>query len=188
MKIGLVHIRWNCMPVKIDPILPQQSTPLHPCIRVFHFHVIYEHVVHTGTFYEYFSAHLYVTIHKSIIQNLPSFLHNLKGTLDILPDTFHVQRKVSLLQSSQLTGIWTGRLRPTKITIVTNQIHTSIPTDTTSFVPISPSHLAYPAKSNKPNIVISFYDLLVVHHSKVGSLDSKDAPVVISYTLNPSVV
>jgi hypothetical protein len=169
------------------PIQPQ--TVITDWISVTHSHVVPNHLVKQKVMKDtasnkYLLTFLHLAKLEPMIEYLPSLLQNAKSTFNIFLDTLQISRKVTFAGRVVRARVRTNRCWPSEITIVTDQIHTSVQFNGTIGIIILPCGVGKQlTESDVTKIIVVLDDVLVIATSKLWSIDCQNPAIKICETL-----
>jgi hypothetical protein len=132
--------------------------------------LIKQEVVQAAACNKYLLTNINVPIIKAIIQNIPLLLQNAECALNVLSDTFQVGQEIPLKGSIGSICVGTNQHWPAMVSIVTNQICTSILLDSALRGVILPANILEPSSLNALDVWVDLHNFFVIQSAKVYSI------------------
>ncbi len=120
---------------------------------------------------------------EAIIWHLPLRFQNAKSALNILLDAFQVCQEVPLKGSVVSICIGANQRQPTMVTVVTNQIHTTILLDSAVHSVILPANVLEPSNSNAMDVSVNLHNFLVIWSAKLRAVYPNDPAIKVGDVL-----
>jgi hypothetical protein len=129
---------------------------------------------------KYFAAGFDFSVLKPLVERCPSPLQDAKHTLNVLPHTLYVRRKIVLQTSIQpRSHEWAYGGRPRNVPVIADNIHTFRRTDLFVMRIIIPLDTGKPTLAEHTNVVVNLNDMLIVISSELRTEDPEDATIEV---------